>query len=99
MKLKAGRRAVQEDPRFPRAIERSVRRATSSKAKPRDTFTALPTSRRPTSKSTTASIISVSESGVSIVHDEHEPVTLPAGDYEVVRQREHSLEEIRNVAD
>lgn len=39
------------------------------------------------------------EGGVSIVHEEHDPITLPAGDYEVVRQREYSPEEIRNVAD
>lgn len=41
----------------------------------------------------------VSESGVSIVHQEHGPIVLPPGNYEVVRQREYSPEEIRNVAD
>jgi len=40
-----------------------------------------------------------SEEGISIVHDEHSPLELPAGNYEVVRQREYSPEEIRNVAD
>lgn len=37
--------------------------------------------------------------GVSLVHDEHETIKLPAGDYEVVGQREYSPEEIRRVAD
>jgi hypothetical protein len=32
-------------------------------------------------------------------HQEHDPVTLPSGDYEVIRQREYHPEEIRNVAD
>jgi hypothetical protein len=39
------------------------------------------------------------EGGVSVIHEEHAPVTLPAGNYEVVRQREYSPEEIRNVVD
>ena len=39
------------------------------------------------------------EGGISIVHDEHLPIVLPIGDYEVVRQREYSPEAIRNVAD
>jgi hypothetical protein len=37
--------------------------------------------------------------GASIIHEEHEPIALPPGDYEVVRQREYSPEAIRNVAD
>lgn len=41
----------------------------------------------------------VSEAGVRIVHDEHGPITLPVGDYEVTIQREYSPEEIRNVQD
>jgi hypothetical protein len=41
----------------------------------------------------------VGEEGVRIVHDEHSPITLPAGNYEVTIQREYSPEEIRNVAD
>jgi hypothetical protein len=41
----------------------------------------------------------VGETGVRIVHEEHADVVLPAGNYEVVRQREYSPEEIRNVAD
>jgi hypothetical protein len=43
--------------------------------------------------------LSVTEEGVSIVHEEHDPIALPAGDYEVVGQREYSPEEIRNVVD
>lgn len=34
----------------------------------------------------------VSEDGVRIIHDEHAPITLPAGDYEVTIQREYSPE-------
>lgn len=32
-------------------------------------------------------------------HEEHAPITLPPGDYEVIRQREYTPEEIRRVAD
>jgi hypothetical protein len=39
------------------------------------------------------------EGGVSIVHDDHHTLVLPQGNYEIVRQREYSPEEIRNVAD
>lgn len=41
----------------------------------------------------------VSEEGVRIVHDEHAPIELPAGNYEVTIQKEYSPAEIRNVAD
>ena len=41
----------------------------------------------------------VGEEGVLIVHDEHSPLSLPAGDYEVTIQREYAPAEIRNVAD
>jgi hypothetical protein len=41
----------------------------------------------------------VSEEGVRIVHDEHAPIVLPAGNYEVEIQREYTPEAIRNVAD
>ena len=41
----------------------------------------------------------VGEEGVRIIHEEHSPITLPAGDYEVIRQREYSPEAIRSVAD
>jgi hypothetical protein len=37
--------------------------------------------------------------GVSVVHDEHAPVTLPAGNFEVIIQREYTPEKIRPVAD
>lgn len=40
-----------------------------------------------------------SEEGISIVHEEHHTLQLPPGNYEIVRQREYSPEEIRNVAD
>jgi len=39
------------------------------------------------------------EGGVSIVHEDHKTLNLPAGNYEIVRQREYSPEEIRNVQD
>jgi hypothetical protein len=39
------------------------------------------------------------EGGVSIIHEEHNTLFLPTGDYEVIRQREYSPEAIRNVAD
>ncbi|HZQ21683.1 MAG TPA: hypothetical protein VFA89_02690 [Terriglobales bacterium] len=32
----------------------------------------------------------VGKNGVRIVHEEHVPITLPAGDYEVIRQREYT---------
>jgi len=38
-------------------------------------------------------------SPATVRHEEHAPVALPAGRYEVVRQREYAPEEIRNVAD
>lgn len=41
----------------------------------------------------------VGEEGVRIIHEEHAPIILPHGDYEVIRQREYSPEAIRNVAD
>lgn len=36
---------------------------------------------------------------VALEHDEHSTITIPPGDYQVIRQREYSPEEIRNVAD
>ena len=39
------------------------------------------------------------EGGVSIIHLEHGPITVPKGDYEVRIQREYTPEEIRNVID
>lgn len=38
-------------------------------------------------------------STVSLCHEEHAPIELPAGVYQVVIQREYSPEEIRKVAD
>jgi hypothetical protein len=43
--------------------------------------------------------VSVSDNGVSLIHEEHKTIELPPGNYEVVRQREYSPEEIRNVQD
>lgn len=37
--------------------------------------------------------------GGAVTHDEHSTITLPPGKYRVIRQREYSPEEIRNVAD
>jgi hypothetical protein len=34
-----------------------------------------------------------------LTHQEHDPINLPAGNYEVVIQREYSPEEIRRVVD
>ena len=39
------------------------------------------------------------EQEAQVVHDEHDAVTLPPGDYEVVRQREYAPEAPRYVAD
>jgi hypothetical protein len=34
-----------------------------------------------------------------VSHQEHDPISIPAGTYRVTRQREYSPDEIRNVAD
>jgi hypothetical protein len=39
------------------------------------------------------------EGGATFVHEEHGPITLPPGNYEVVIQREYSPEGIRSVLD
>ena len=39
------------------------------------------------------------EREAQLVHDEHDAIVLPPGDYAVVGQREYSPEEIRRVAD
>jgi hypothetical protein len=39
------------------------------------------------------------KSGVEFVHEEHLPITLPPGSYEVTIQREYSPDSIRNVID
>lgn len=36
---------------------------------------------------------------VTLRHEEHAPLTIPEGTYEVIRQREYSPTEIRSVAD
>lgn len=41
----------------------------------------------------------ISLEGITIQHEEHGPITLPPGDYEVTIQREYSPEAIRNVLD
>lgn len=41
----------------------------------------------------------VGEEGVRVVHEEHAPIDLPAGNYEIEIQKEYSPAEIRNVAD
>ena len=40
-------------------------------------------------------------SNTTVRHEEHDPIDLPAGDYQIIRQREYSYEsgEIRYVAD
>lgn len=37
--------------------------------------------------------------GATVVHEEHGPINLPAGDYAVTIQREYSPEEVRSVID
>lgn len=39
------------------------------------------------------------ESAVTITHEEHGPITIPAGDWIVRRQREYSPTELRRVSD
>lgn len=39
------------------------------------------------------------EEECEVVHDEHDAIALPPGDYRIVRQREYHPEAIRNVAD
>lgn len=41
----------------------------------------------------------VGEDGVRVIHEEHAPVELPAGNYEIEIQKEYTPAEIRNVAD
>jgi hypothetical protein len=41
----------------------------------------------------------VGAEGVRIIHEEHNPIVLPPGNFEITRQREYSPEAIRNVAD
>ena len=39
------------------------------------------------------------DAAVALEHEEHGTVLVPPGNYQIVRQREYSPEEIRNVAD
>ena len=41
----------------------------------------------------------VGDEGVRIVHEEHAPIMLPKGDYQVTIQQEYTPAEIRNGAD
>ena len=41
----------------------------------------------------------VLEADGTITHQEHDPIAVPAGTYEIIRQREYQPEGIRNVAD
>lgn len=41
----------------------------------------------------------VGQAGAVLVHEEHAPIELPAGDYEIRHQREYSPEEIQRVLD
>jgi hypothetical protein len=46
-----------------------------------------------------AIFMQVSGGSVALEHNEHATITIPSGNYRVVRQREYSPEEIRQVAD
>ena len=46
-----------------------------------------------------ASDLEIREAVALLQHEEHATIELPHGDYRVIRQREYSPEEIRNVAD
>jgi hypothetical protein len=43
--------------------------------------------------------LSVSEAGVSIVHEDHATLKIPAGNFQILRQVEYAPEAIRNVQD
>jgi hypothetical protein len=47
-----------------------------------------------------AVFLTVSDDGpIALEHNEHSTIHLPPGNYRVIRQREYSPDEIRNVAD
>jgi hypothetical protein len=46
-----------------------------------------------------AVFMTVTGDPVALEHDEHSTIVIPPGDYRVIRQREYTPEEIRNVAD
>lgn len=41
----------------------------------------------------------IAEAGATVRHEEHAPIPLPPGAYEIIQQREYTPESIRNVAD
>jgi len=43
--------------------------------------------------------LQILDEAASLVHEEHTAIKLPPGNYEVLRQREYSPEQIRQVAD
>lgn len=43
--------------------------------------------------------LQVFDRGATLRHEEHAPISMPPGIYEIIQQREYSPEEIRNVAD
>jgi hypothetical protein len=45
------------------------------------------------------SFIEVDEGGAALVHEEHDPIHIPQGHYEVRRQREYTARRARYVAD
>jgi len=46
-----------------------------------------------------AIFMTVTDVPVALDHEEHHTITIPPGNYRIVRQREYSPEAIRNVAD
>jgi hypothetical protein len=53
----------------------------------------------PTALGATVTYLEVKEAMVALTHDEHAPIELAPGVYEITRQREYHPEAIRNVAD
>jgi hypothetical protein len=43
--------------------------------------------------------LEVFDLGATVLHEEHAPISLPPGFYEITQQREYTPEAIRNVAD
>ena len=46
-----------------------------------------------------ATFMTISDEPVALEHEEHDTITIPPGDYRVIRQREYHPEEIRRVED
>lgn len=53
----------------------------------------------PSENDTLATYITVKADGVSLTHQEHEAIQVPAGNYKVTRQTEYTPNELRSVAD